>query len=260
MLKHFLMLSMLLFSCAILYAQETPASEEPQLDIVYLKNGSVFRGKIVSYEQGGVLKFAMMKGRNIFKFNDDEIEKIIQGTAADNKVKVKGIRDKTYRFRERGVYYTAALGFPGGRNTTWGDFELGLSIQMSAGLQFNRFVGAGIGFGSDFYYVGSGEMVLPVFAEVRGYWLKRNVTPFYNLAVGHGFGIKNDQNGIVKAEGGLMFNPSVGIRFGGSDMSNFTLEFGYKRQKARQYRGSIEFPWIMEFVYHRYMLRFGVLF
>jgi len=144
-------------------------------------------------------------------------------------------------------------------NTSTTNTLVGLGIHHVTGYQFNRWIGAGMGIGFDGYDIGAGENIIPVYAEARGYFMKKNTTPFYSVALGYGFAGKNDNTGIIEGSGGIMFNPNIGYRIGASAGANFTLALGYKLQKASftpRWNGEIE----RKFTYSRLNLKLGLLF
>ena len=48
------------------------------LDEIHLKNGSTFKGEIVSYKRGKIMKIKLQTGQEI-EIQDSEIQKIVQG-------------------------------------------------------------------------------------------------------------------------------------------------------------------------------------
>ncbi|MEM6967242.1 MAG: hypothetical protein AAF573_20940 [Bacteroidota bacterium] len=228
-------------------------------DIVYMKNGSIFKGKIIHYDQRENLRLELSSGHVVI-LESRRVRKIIQGDV-DPALLIKPERvKKPYNFREQGLYVTTFVGYHGGGSAfEAAETNHGLGVQASLGYQFHRLLGVGAGIGMDYYYSGSGQNFMPVFGEVRGYLLPRNVTPMYSFAAGYGFAFEDEERNITNAQGGLMVHPSVGFRFGGSKTMNFTLEAGVKIQK-----GTFEYVvWdVIEhrMTYRRFVVKAGIVF
>jgi len=171
------------------FAQDMP-SDIKYIDIVHLKDGSEFRGKIIEYKHDEYLKMEILGGQ-VVEFPAKQIRKVIQQPFGQAGFVQKIIKTHEYRFRERGIYNETYVNLPQGYDS-WGDWNVGLGIHHVTGYQFNRWIGAGMGIGFDGYDIGAGENIIPVYAEARGYFMKKNTTPFYSVALGYGFAGKND--------------------------------------------------------------------
>ncbi len=230
-------------------------AQSENLDYVYLKNGSLFKGEIVEYQDGGQLHLKLDNERT-FIFEDKNIKRIVQGgTYKIHKDK----SFKPYNFKEKGMYYFFAGNINGGSSAFQNEGTAGLGIQAAAGYQLNRWLGAGLGIGMDYYYPGSGERFMPVFAEVRGYLRQKNVAPYYSVQTGYGFTFVDEDRAMEDSQGGIYLYPALGLRCGASDNANFTIDIGYKYQK-----GTFAFrQWDLvehKMTYRRIALRVGVLF
>ncbi|MEM6320279.1 MAG: hypothetical protein AAF960_21600, partial [Bacteroidota bacterium] len=209
-IQTFLISGLVLLSSQ-LFSQSEQTFQRP--DVVYLKNGSIFRGQIESYKVGGKLKLTTAPGR-VLIFEEKNIKKIVQETTAQeaaNNPKLEMTQPKTYDFRETGVYYAVDIGYLGG-NSFFGEYTNAFTTHLAGGYQFNRWVGAGVGVGVDFYNVNLGSMI-PVYAEFRGYFRKSRVSPFYKVAAGMGLPIENSNGDFTETKGGYYLAPSLGIRF-----------------------------------------------
>ncbi len=228
------------------------------IDVVYLNNGSEFRGKLIEYKHDEYLKIEILGGQ-IITFPAEQVEKVVQENLT-NLIAPPRSR-KEYAFKEKGVYNETYLNLPQGNNI-WGWWELGMGLHHVVGYQHNRWIGTGIGIGFDGYSMGNAYNVIPVYAEARGYFSKKKISPFYSLNLGYGIGVKNTNQGIFGAKGGIMVNPSLGYRFGGHPNANFTLAMGYKFQKVSyEYMDWWDsFPVEQNFTFKRINLKLGMLF
>ena len=247
----------IVFAILIVTAWSLQAQERFHYDVIYLKNGSEFRGELLDYQPDFVKLRAL--GGKVITFQQKEIKKIVQ-----EPINGKRRTPKPYQFKEKGVY-KALFGNINAGTFAWRDEStFGLGFKGLVGYQWNRWLGTGIGLGVENYYLNQGETVYPLFAEVRGYLVPENIAPYYSISGGYSFTIKNEEAGIIDANGGWMIHPAFGIRWGGSSKVNFTVDAGVQLQKATFVRGIN--PWggpdIQEnrMTYHRLAIRFGMLF
>lgn len=255
-------------------------AQQTTKDVIYLKDGTAYWGSIVT-EEAGRRVFIRLSGGDIIVVKHENIEKIEKGVIspvsdasisaeADNKHQKAAKKrqpgqstpagKKTYAFKEKGLYSATSLG----ANFADGGIEnvVGLGFHHSSGYQINRMIGVGLGFGLDAYSLNRSEMVLPVFAEARGYLSKKKIAPYYALSTGYGFALRNVSQSITEARGGWMIHPAIGIRLGADKGLNTTLDLGYRFQEASFVRtflfnGETE---VRDVTYRRLMLRMGILF
>lgn len=204
-------------------------------DILYLKSGSVFRGKIIEWQDGKGIKFQNRNGYEQF-ISEETIKKIVQ------KPLLTETAHSDKGFKEKGWYsHTsfAALGgqrmFDGGgwqQPVSYKKNVYGLGIANTTGYQFNRWIGVGLGLSYQIIDLTSVQAILPVFVEGRGYFLKTKVAPYYSMNIGYGFAF-SQQTGFGKetAKGGLYLHPALGLRFGTGNLK-MMMDFGLEVQKA----------------------------
>ena len=252
-IKYISSIFVFLFFVNVLFSQETKGTES----IVYLKNKSVFKGEIIEYVQDEVLKMKLSNSETIIVLDAKEVKKIIHGEV--DKVFLQK-QKKSYEFKERGFYNATniSLSMAGSAYSASG-INFGYGAQTSFGYQFNRLLGAGVGIGMDYYYRGSGENLMPVFGEIRGYLFSKNFTPMYSLATGYSFAFKDKDRNITEAKGGWMIYPAVGFRMGGSKLMNFTLDAGVRIQKAKYTFTSWDIR-RQRITYRRLVIRVGFVF
>lgn len=265
MKKLKILLSIFIALLSICLQAQEKSVDQAYVDELYLKNGSVFRGVILEYKQGELVRFELYTGDQLV-FREGEIERVVQNKVVGNdlgrltKKQRKQRRVKTYEFSERGVYnvtYFAAL--PGRFLET---AQLGAGLHNVTGFQFNRWFGLGLGLGVDNYSLNNGESFYPLYAEFRGYLRKSIKAPYYSFSAGYGFAFSDSSDGILDAKGGLMLHPAIGIRLGAGPDANVLMDIGYSFQKATIKRelwfsGDVE---IREMLYKRLNIRLGLIF
>lgn len=260
-----------------LHAQINPENIKTQ-DVIYLKNGSIFKGKILEYEKGAVLLLELDNG-TVIEFGDEEIDRVVQeainlemeqereidkeksGQRSRRSLKEsKKKRERVYRFRETGRYFATFFSSSNGSNN--GELQVGLGIQEVIGYQFNRLFGIGFGTGLDSYSFQDGESIFSIFAETRGYLSKKWHAPYYAMSVGYGIADVEDSENVVEAKGGLMIHPCFGIRLGANKDANVMIDVGYKFQYANitrvlPFSGDLE---ERDLLFKRLTIRLGLLF
>ena len=258
---------LLLLSFAFVTVNAQEAKMPNTIDVIYLKDGSIFRGTIQEYIPKEKLIIKSLTGA-ILTFNGNKVKYVRQeilddaGHIVSPRFKLK----KEYAFKEKGKYFVFAASSLGGTSAWFNQEEIivGASFSGIAGYQLNRFLGAGLGAGIDYYYVFAGETVYPLFVELRGYLQKKNVSPYYSVAGGYSFAFKNDNRDVISAVGGFMFHPTIGLRFGGSSNTNFLLDIGTKFQKAsftrRRNWGGPNDSIRQNMKYKRFTIRAGIIF
>ena len=92
------------------------------------------------------------------------------------------------------------------------------------GYQFNPYLFLGMGVGVN-YYLHNSDGVVPIFANVKGTFLKGNITPFLDMRLGYSVG---DVEGVY-------VNPSLGCRFGVGKRTGINISLGYTLQRSEPY-------------------------
>lgn len=210
----------LLFAVSPLLAQQNAGD---CTDIVYLDGGSVLRGKIVESDSAGNFVMTTWNGVKM-TFPTTSVKKIVQHCKEEKR------SPKIYDFNEHGLYNATRFGTLVGQ-TYYGENAVGYTIYHSVGWMFNRWVGAGIGGGAEIFNPDGNEVATyPLFAEVRGYFQAKNVTPFYTISGGWAFTGNNSESQWGYDEnwkGGWLAKVQIGYRVG----NHFTLHGGLSLQK-----------------------------
>ncbi|MFN7120263.1 MAG: hypothetical protein ACK4TA_25970 [Saprospiraceae bacterium] len=265
-------MKLIITTCIIISCLQMSAAQVSHYaDSLQLRDGAWKTGQIRYMNRGSKVQLEIAPGYiQVYKVKD--IQRIIISLPEDERkhkvsnkaITVKERCEKPYDFRERGLYSITYFGTINGIGHS-GDVQLGLSMQQVVGFQRNRMFGTGIGIGLENFSVGNanGPLVLPVYAEARGYFLKKNKTPYYALNLGYGFAFKDEDQGILKAKGGLLLHPAIGFRLGARDSVNFLFDLGYKFQWAtltRNFGGWSRETLEQELVYKRFSVRLGLIF
>lgn len=107
------------------------------------------------------------------------------------------------------------------------------TFQHFSGYNIHKAIAVGVSAGFDYY---RSNIITPISAGFRSTLLpSRRISPIGNLDFGYGFLWKNtnDKNRKIDKNGGLILNPSVGLRIIlGDDGSSLNINVGYKIQKS----------------------------
>lgn len=247
------------------------------VDFLFLYNGSIFKGKIVSETPQETL-LELTNGK-LVTFSSKEIKTVQRNQPANSKptlnegnsvspaydyryisLNKKEKEKKVYAFRERGWFNRTSFTMPNG--VYQGEALFGAGLHSLTGFQFNRLLGAGIGLGFDTFNPEAGENVASVYGELQSFLTKTKTSPFVSFGAGYGFAFRNRNNFITKAEGGLRFHPAVGVRLGADKDLNLLLDVGYIFQTATYTR---EFDFfdqteVRKVDFRRFTLRLGAMF
>lgn len=248
----FTLFAFCLFSSASsLLAQQNPDDCQ---DIVYLRGGSEYRGKITEYAPGGNLVIVTWNGVTM-TVPADNVKRVVQRCKESRRR-----QPRDYDFKERGLYNATRLGVLVGQ-TYVGEKATGASLYHSIGWMFNRWIGAGIGGGVETFSPDGFEAPsYPIFVEARGYFLEKNVTPFYTIGAGWAFTGKNagSQWGYTDNwSGGWLAKMQIGYRLG----NHFTMHGGLSFQKkTRDWRSTWGGEWGKDRILHKRLeLGIGVI-
>lgn len=213
MLRKILFLTLFLCCSGWIAAQDSLQCQ----DVVYVKGGSVFRGKITSYDPNDLLRIVTWSGVDM-QISSNTVLKIIQECSGLKSRK----EQRDYTFRERGWYHFSRAAL------TFSIDNVGYSLQHSSGYKFNRFLSVGAGIGLENYTPGGNDPVtIPLFAEIRGYLTQQRISPFYALGAGWSVIGKEQraidfwgwENNIQEWKGGWLAQGQVGYRIGNHFMT-----------------------------------------
>jgi len=239
-------------------------TEVPKIvDVVWLKDGSRLRGTIIKWELERGMEFKLLTGAEIVIPKKD-IDRVMQDVPIDTGSELHEYsyvkQPKVYSFKEEGWYQNTSgfINF---------SFSGGAGIHHAMGFRFSRMLGVGLGTGIETHDFSEVRNIIPVYAEVRGFFAPKKVSPYYALKLGYGFALKEVNNfesqvEQTKAVGGIHISPELGIRFGGGDVSYYA-GVEYKIQDATYtyesfFQSGATFTDVIS--YRRVEFRTGILF
>ncbi|MCB9306243.1 MAG: hypothetical protein H6565_06575 [Lewinellaceae bacterium] len=247
------LLPLLLLVCITGTAQAQKKDTSNCVDVVYLRNGSVFRGQLLKLESGGDFSMITWNGVTI-TMPEQNIKRVVQ------RCKEGKLSLKPYDFKEKGLYNATRLGFLIGQDY-FGENTKGYSIYHSVGWMLKRQVGIGVGVGVEVYNPDGVETnTYPIFVEARGYLKEKNVSPFYVVGAGWSLAGKNatSNSGYINEwSGGWLAKAQLGYRIGNNVCLYGGLSF---QKKVRDWRANWGTEWGQDRILHkRFELGIGVI-
>jgi hypothetical protein len=219
------------------------------LDVVYLKNGSIIRGKII--EQTNEKTIIQTRDHNRWVFTSSEVEKI-------------ATEPRPFFLKKTGYLNYIEAGVLSGTTQTITNWQTDykaystFSLQIFQGHQFHPAFGLGFTTGLDWYH---NQTILPVALGIRGDFSQKRITPTYGFDMGYGLGWLNEQKNNKTYSGGGLFALSGGIKIRTLSQTSFLLSLGYRHQFARSNYDSPD-AWGIDVenneTFNRLVLKFGV--
>ena len=189
---------------SILFLSVCVTANAQYIERVYLKNGSIIRGTVIEQTIGQSVKIQTGDG-SVFVYPYDDVEKITKDVAdrryprhAANPEPRVPIDSPTPRY-EGGLAPAVSFGLNG--------FGTSVGISTTHGCLINPYlyVGAGLGFN---YFTAGQDKSLPVFGDIRTYFLRGDLKPYLNIRAGY--------DALLR---GAYFSPSAGVRYRALDFS-----------------------------------------
>ena len=207
-MKRFLILVCVTLLCGVVSAQAQSQTSE----IVYLKDGSVLKGKVVEMLPDQI-KVQTSDG-SLFVYPMNEVER------------VEKERRNSYRLKTSSANQYDLLGWRGVVELGYimGDFSAP-EFSFSIGYQFNPYFFLGAGIGVDYHFDWE-TVFMPIFANARAYFIDGKISPFMDVKIGYS---PVDDSGL------FYFTPSVGVSFGTSKKCAVNLSIGYNLQRVMMY-------------------------
>ncbi len=225
---------------------------------VFLKNGSIIKGKILESGSGIV---RISSAGNFWVFPQAEVEKISYFNEKDDFL-VEQQASKIYFHTEIGVLAGNS------NNEQFAPF----SFQGSANYSISKKLAMGLGAGLEFLQ----ETHMPVFMNTEYSFRNTKFSPYAFLQVGYAFPIEESREYYhivpyysyssywpypdaqeLDAKGGVLINPGIGIKTMFTQNFGMTFSFGYRFSRL-QYKGEGEYS--LNADYNRLTLKLGIIF
>jgi hypothetical protein len=248
-LKTLVFVALVIFTSAATVNAQTYKDFE---DVVYLKNGSIIHGVII--EQIPNEKVKIQSGKNVFVYTFDEIEKIVKEEIVDENP--SGLKD--FGHKPKGFVFHYEIGltdYIASSNIPM------FSILLTHGYQVNPHLFLGLSAGADISAVNAYNV--PVYFDLRGYFLKSRFTPYAELGLGYNLIVASRSSGLGTGSStlhGFLIHPNFGGRFAINKKLGATIGLGYRFVGAASKSGSWRRYRQTFGSYNAVTLRFGILF
>ncbi len=252
------LISLIVLSFLLLVANNT-FSQRKQGYILYHKNGSVVRGIIEKQTADSIIMKTKYHNRFVFARKD------MLGMNIYN-LRVKPCRSYNKDASTRGIYSYSTVGLLTGNSEVLDDFTF--SMQTSAGYEFNRWIGVGLGVGLEKLRT----EILPFSLHLKSHILNFPRSPFVSVNIGYSIPLSKEKdsnyNYKFKYEGGFHYGVDLGIASFRSNNYALTITAGYKYQRLTEINDYGEpTPWsnphYKEFTtynFHKISVRIGFMF
>ncbi len=206
-------------------------------DVVYLKNGSVVHGMIVEQVPNESVKI-QTKGKDVFVFKMDEIEKITK-----EKLSVKAEKAPESNDIKKDPYtgYSLTLESHLGEGTSKNALnETTIGMHVINGITINSAYSLGVGIGfdiinenrsyyknyPDYYNYNHEYLVMTYFIDARAFPIKSKISPMIILDYGYSAGVFSNY-----ITGGFLLNAGVGTKLNFTRRLALNLSLTYKVQQ-----------------------------
>jgi len=227
-----------LFLLALIFISPIAFSQSNIEDVVYLKSGSIIRGKIVE-QKNETVKVELLGG-SLFVFKQNEIDSITRENILKKKLKEINRnyfrRDRGYRNQtEFGIIYGTDLKrdnndpyyyYYGSTNTD----DFGLSLHTVNGYQIWPYLYVGAGVGID-RMVSLKQTFSPFYVRLSSEFIKKKVTPYVFGDAGYSvmWKKKSDDYYSYENKGGYYVSCGGGLRIYTRSRASVVLSLAYKR-------------------------------
>ena len=247
-----------LFIFAIILA--IPVFSQSEKGYVYLKNGTILKGKYQYKED----KLYVESAGNLWVFDASEIENL-----TSKKEKQENSMEKFTS--ESPVFYRVEMGLLVGnsQNSQSAPFSFTGSVNYAATEQFS----AGLGFGTEFFK----ESYLPVFLNLEYKIRNSYTTPYFFLKGGYQVPLEDGgavyydyypawssiwpgpiyDNETMNSKGGFLINPGIGLMRMFSPAFGMSVAFGYQFHRLHY---TAENDYALDIDYNRLTLKVGIIF
>jgi len=206
------------FFIFLMTAECVQAQKSRREDVVFMKNGAIYRGRILLRNDQQVQ--VQTADGNVFVLNNGEISK------TEQQAPFGGYHPARSGF----AHYTELGPLVAGKTTIDGVTTAAFSFQTVNGYRFNPHAFAGAGIGIDLYAT---QTMLPLFGSIRGDLTgSGSIIPFYFADAGYAVNITQNSATARDFKGGLLYAAGLGVKIPFNRSAGFLISFGYRYQTS----------------------------
>ncbi len=250
-MKNKIALYTFLFSLAFLFSFHPVSAQTNTQDVIYLKDGSIYRGQISGTTTDGSIKL-LTHDNNLIVFNKSQIDSMKQES-------FKGKNYSTLNIKSKGVFSITSVGLMAGENGTGGLFE------TVNGYRFNHFLAIGGGVGIEY----SDVVLMPLYFSLRSDLFSGKATPFIHADCGYNFMVGQRNNNyyfyyedpdLTTNHGGLNVGAGVGVKINTRGDFAFMISWAYKFEQWTRDYDYMDTHNHYDYEYQRMVLKVGLEF
>lgn len=187
-------------------------------DVIYLNDGSIFRGKLIENIPGKQAKIEIT-GRNIIAIPDSSIKLLLTGQIVPSKYRIN---------KSSPIEMAASISFFGGSKNSAG-------CSFITSYRFKSRFSAGIGIGNEWF----DHQQIPFIADLKYYFLQGSWSPYIYGQSGYAIPLskKSTDNNYyyqyIDYYGGVLAGIGGGMRFDFSNRNALIFSMGYRYQKTK---------------------------
>ena len=244
--QYFLM--KIILGVVFIFSIQLSSAQNNTQDVVYLKDGSIYRGAINSTAKDGTIKL-LTYGNNVV---------VIQPSRIDSVTKEKMKPRNTFPQYTKGKGYFNQTGF----GLSVSEMSSGVRFETINGYRWNHFLEAGAALALDY----SDVAFVPLYATVRSDLMKTRATPLLFAGCGYNFyaGSRSyyyfSEDNYNTNHGGLFANAGTGFKVNTRGDVSYLFTFSYN-----MFKWSRDYNWAdnhthYDYTYNRIALNFALEF
>lgn len=209
------------------YGQSAKNDSAKLEDVLYLKNGDIYRGRLITAQDADTLRIQIYGG-SVLSTLRSECKSITQEEPLEEFYSPKKQKIK----KQDGMYVQTSFGIlvAGSNTTTYSGAAF--HVQGSIGYRLHSMLGLGLGTGISLY---DPFTIIPVFGELRGEIGSQNMAPHYYVQAGYGIPGSSGDDGFANGEnlnerGKLYLDIGMGVRLFTKSKISWLISLGYQYQ------------------------------
>ncbi len=234
-------------------------------DIIYLKNGTVLKGKLIEQVPDSIVKIEIAGG-SVFVVTMAELDYIAYRQKTEPS-QVQAVNAESSSRKSKGYCSVSQIGLLPGSGNSYDYYwyssspSVGVTVQTIHGYRFNPHILAGAGLAIDII----DNLIGQLFIDGRYEILNKKATPFVFGDFGYGLpfdGKYTDESVSISYKGGITAGGGIGMRMNFRNEGAFVVEVGYKMEKYSQYYDYVNWgdDVTNKYTYNRMAIRMGLAF
>ena len=200
--------------------------QEETVDKIQMKDGTVYLGKIISHSEDGLITFVVEGTEEILTLDQKDV---LSMTFKSRTPESNFVDSTPFSLQDKKV--SAEMSYSTRNGSGFGGNSVRLGLYYNLGRQFQ--FGAGIS--KDKYRHEFPATIVNFSGDFRIFAKAEKLAPYLGFEIGYGKALRpaNFFGTVYEKEGGLNYQPYIGLLIGMTKSAALNLLAGYKFQKAR---------------------------